>query len=100
MKPEVAQIVETELKQFAADLNLSDAQKAQLRQVLENGRERLDEIREKNPDVTRADVIAKLQEVRGSIRERVEKFFTPEQLTRWDQGVARAKTFLGHDIPS
>ena len=100
MKPEAAQIVETELKQFAADLNLSDAQKTQLREVLENGRERLDDIREKNPDITRADVIAKLQEVRGSIRERVVTFFTPEQLTKWDAGVAKAKTFLGHNIGS
>jgi len=100
MKPEVAQIVDTELKQFAADLNLSDAQKAQLRETLETCRARLDEIREKNPDVTRADVIAKLQEARGAIRERVEKFFTPEQLTKWDAGVARAKTFLGYNMGS
>ena len=98
MKPEVAKIVDTQLAQFAADLNLSDAQKAQLKTVLENARERMDEIREKNPNLTRADVIAKLVEVRGSLRERVVNFFTPEQLTRWDAGVAKAKSFLGHDV--
>jgi len=96
MKPEVARIVEPELRRFAADLNLSDAQKAQLQTALENARERMDEIRSKNPDVTRADVIAKLQEVRGSLRERVVKFFTPDQLAKWDAEVAKAKTFLGH----
>ena len=96
MKPEVAEIVATELKRFAADLKLSDAQKAQLKTFLENAREKLDDIREKNPDVTRADVIAKLKEVRTSLREHVVKFFTPEQLTKWDAEVAKAKTFLGH----
>ena len=95
MKPETATIVETELKQFAADLNLSDAQKEQLKTGLENAREKLDEIRRNNPDVTRADVIAKLQAERGALRERVVKFFTPEQLAKWDAGVTRAKSFLG-----
>lgn len=98
MKPEQAQIVETELKRFAGDLNLSDAQKTQLKSVLENARERLDEVREKHPDVTRADVIAKLVEVRSSLRERVVKFLTPEQLTKWDAEVAKAKAFLGHTL--
>jgi periplasmic protein CpxP/Spy len=98
MKPEQAQIVETELKRFAADLNLSDAQKTQLKSVLEKARERLDEIREKHPDVTRADVIAKLGEVRSSLRERVVKFLTPEQLTKWDAEVSKAKAFLGHSL--
>ena len=98
MKPETARIVETELKQFAADLNLSDTQRAQLKTALENARERLDEIRANNPDVTRADVIAKLGAVRGTVREHVVKFFTPEQLSKWDAGVARAKTFLGEKV--
>ena len=98
MKPETAKIVETQLKQFAADLNLSDAQKAQLKTGLENAREKLDEIRQNHPDVTKADVIAKIKAERSSLRERVVKFFTPEQLAKWDTGVARAKTFLGETI--
>ena len=98
MKPETAKIVETQLKQFAADLNLSDAQKAQLKTSLENAREKLDEIRQNHPDVTKADVIAKIKAERSSLRERVVKFFTPEQLAKWDTGVARAKTFLGETI--
>jgi Spy/CpxP family protein refolding chaperone len=98
MKPELAQIVETELKRFAADLNLSDAQRTQLKSVLEKGRERLDEVREKHPDATKADLIAKLREARGSLREQVVKFLTPEQLTKWDAEVAKAKAFLGHAL--
>ena len=100
MKPEVARVVETELKRFATDLNLSDAQKTQLKTVLENAGERMDAIREKNPDVTKDDVKAKLKEVRSSLRERVEKFFTPEQLTKWDTEVAKAKNFLGYTLMS
>jgi hypothetical protein len=100
MKPETARIVESELKQFAADLNLSDAQKAQLKTSLETAREKLDEIRQNHPDVTRADVIAKIKAERGALRERVVKFFTPEQLEKWDAGVARAKTFLGERVES
>jgi protein CpxP len=98
MKPEEAKIIETELRRFATDLNLSDAQKAQLKTGLERAQERLEEIRANNPDVTRADVIAKLVEVRGSLRERVVNFFTPEQLQKWDAEVAKARTFLGHTV--
>jgi periplasmic protein CpxP/Spy len=100
MKPEVAKVVETELKRFAAELKLSDSQKTQLKTVLENAGERMDAIREKHPDVTKPDVIAKLKEVRSSLRERVEKFFTPEQLAKWDAEIAKAKTFLGHTVTS
>jgi len=42
----------------------------------------------------------KLKEVRSSLRGRVEKFFTPEQLTKWDAGIAKAKNFLGHTLTS
>src|SRR5262245_51767306 len=100
MKPEAAKIVETELKQFAADLKLSDAQKTQLKTVLENASEKMDEIRERNPDISQSEIIGKLGEVRGSIRERVVKFFTPDQLAKWDAEVAKAKTFLGHTVKS
>jgi periplasmic protein CpxP/Spy len=100
MKPEVAKVVETELKRFAAELNLSDAQKTQLKTVLENAGERMDAIREKHPDVSKPEVMEKLKEVRNSLRGRVEKFFTPEQLTKWDAGIAKAKNFLGHTVTS
>jgi hypothetical protein len=100
MKPEIAKVVETELKRFAAELNLSDAQKTQLKTVLENAGERMDVIREQNPDITKPEVMAKLKEVRSSLRERVEKFFTPEQLAKWDAGIAKARNFLGHTVNS
>lgn len=95
MKPEAAKIVELELKRFAADLNLSDDQKTQLRAGLERAHDKLEEIRTEHPDVSRADVIAKIIAERDSLRQRVVNFLTPEQLTKWDAEVAKAKDFLG-----
>jgi len=92
------EVVETELKRFASDLNLSDAQKSQLRTALENAHEKIDEIRQKNPNISKADVVAKLKENRGALRERVVKFLTPDQLTKWDAEVTKAKNFLGNPI--
>src|SRR5215510_14575315 len=98
MRPEAVQVVETELRRFAADLKLSDAQKAQLKTGLESAHKRLEEIRASNPDVTRADVVAKIVEARDSLREHVVNFLTPEQLAKWDAGVTKAKTFLGINL--
>jgi len=96
LSPEAMEAVQSELRRFAADLNLSEDQKTRLKAALEGARERLDDIRKAHPDVTRADVIAKLKEVRGPLRERVVAFLTPEQLTKWDAEVAKAKAFLGY----
>jgi hypothetical protein len=95
LSPDAKQAVATELKRIAGDLNLSDDQKSKLHTALESARERLDEIRQANPDLTRSDVIAKLKAVRGTARERLVDFLTPEQLTKWDAEMAKARTFLG-----
>jgi hypothetical protein len=95
LSPEAKQAVVAELKRIAGDLNLSDDQKSKLSTALENAREKLDEIRQANPDLTRADVIAKLKSVRVSARERLVNFLTPEQLAKWDAEMAKARTFLG-----
>jgi Zn-dependent oligopeptidase len=96
LSPEATEAVQTELKRFAADLNLSEDQKTRLKTALESAREKLDEVRKNNPDITKADVIAKLKEARAPLRERVVAFLTPEQLTKWDAEVAKAKAFLGY----
>jgi hypothetical protein len=95
MTTEVRTKIEDELKRFASDLNLSDGQKSQLRLALEKAEDKMEEIRKTNPDVTRADVIKKLAGARDQIREHVVKFLTPEQLTKWDAEMSKAKTFLG-----
>src|SRR4029450_8053765 len=96
LSPEAVEAVQSELKRFATDLNLSEDQKTRLKSALENAREKLDEIRKDNPDITKADVVGKLKGARGPLRERVEAFLTPEQLTKWDAEVSKAKAFLGY----
>jgi periplasmic protein CpxP/Spy len=95
LSPEAKQTVAVELKKFATDLQLSDAQKDKLHTALEGAREKLDEIRKAHPDLTKADVIEKLHSVRATAREHLVKFFTPEQLKKWDAEVTKAKSFLG-----
>ena len=98
MTTEVKTKIVDEVKRFAADLNLSDSQKAQLQAAVERAEDRIEEIRKQNPDVNRADVIKKLVGARDQIREHVVKFLTPEQLTKWDAEMSKARTFLGHPM--
>ena len=90
--------VVSELKRFAHDLNLSDEQKEKLQSALMDARERIGDYLKKNPNTTRADVIAKVKEHRAEIRQRVVNFLTPDQLTKWDAEVAKAREFLGHRL--
>ena len=57
MTTEVRTKIADEVKRFAAELNLSDAQKTQLHTAYEKAEDRIEEIRKENPDVTRADVV-------------------------------------------
>ena len=98
LSPEAVEAVQSELKRFATDLNLTEDQKTKLKSALESAREKLDEIRKNNPDITKADVIAKFAGARDAIRARVTGFLTPEQLVKWDAEVAKARTFLGYNV--
>jgi hypothetical protein len=98
MTAEVKTKIVEEVKRFAKDLSLSEQQKAQLHSALERAESRLEQIRKEHPDVTRADVIKKLADSRDQIREHIVNFLTPEQLTKWDAEMARARTFLGHPV--
>jgi predicted HTH transcriptional regulator len=90
--------VATELKRFAADLNLSDDQKQKLHTALTEAREKIAEYMQQNPNTTRADVVSKIVANRDAIRQRVVNFLTPEQLDKWDAEKAKAKEFLGQRI--
>jgi hypothetical protein len=61
-------------------------------------RTKLQEFMQQNPNMSRQDIIKKVISVRGSIREDVVKFLTPQQLQKWDTEMAKAKEFLGHRI--
>jgi periplasmic protein CpxP/Spy len=90
--------VASELKRFAHDLNLTDQQKERLQSALVEAREKVAEYMKSHPGTSRADIIAKVKEHRAEIRQRVVNFLSPDQLTKWDAEVAKAKEFLGHKL--
>ena len=90
--------VASELKRFAGDLNLTSEQKEKLQSALTEARERVGEYLRNNPNTTKTDIIAKVRAHRDEIRQRVVKFLTPEQLSKWDSEVAKAKEFLGQKL--
>jgi hypothetical protein len=98
MTPERIDAVTTELKKFAQELSLSDTQKEQLRTHLADKYARLQEFLKQNANISRTELVQKIVSIRGSLREQVVKFLTPQQLAKWDAEVARAKEFLGQNI--
>jgi len=90
----------TRLRQprFAGDLNLTDDQKQKLQGALTEAREKVGDYLKDNPNATKADIIAKVKAHRDEIRQRVVKFLTPEQLSKWDSEIAKAKEFLGQKV--
>jgi periplasmic protein CpxP/Spy len=92
--------VATEVKRFAADIDLSEEQKEKVRAALAEGREKVGEYLKAHPNTTKAEVAAKVKEHRGEIHDRVAAFLNPEQLGKWDDEVAKAKEFLGQKLDS
>ena len=95
---EQRETVAGELKRFATELNLSDDQRQKLSTFLAEAREKVEEYKQQNPGATREDLIKKVTANRTALRERLVNFLTPEQLTKWDAGVANAKEFLGQKV--
>jgi protein CpxP len=93
---EAKEAIKGELMQFASSLSLSDDQKGRLRTALENAREKFEDMRKDHPDISKADVMAKLKEARAPLRERLSSFLNPDQMSKWDAEVAKAKSFLGY----
>jgi hypothetical protein len=56
--------------------------------------EKLQEYRRENPNISKEDVAQYIAKNRSAGREKLEKFLTPEQLTKWDAEIAKAKDFL------
>jgi len=79
------------LKKFAQELSLSDTQKEQLRTHLVDKHPRLQELLKRNANISRTELVQKIVSIRGSLREQVVKFLTPQQLAKWDAEEARAK---------
>ncbi|HMD43434.1 MAG TPA: hypothetical protein VKH45_10185 [Candidatus Acidoferrum sp.] len=94
MTPDELNNIAVELKRLGTELNLSDEQKGNLKAFLTEKYEKLQEYRKQNPNVSREDVMQYVAKHRSEGREKIEKFLTPEQLTKWDAEVAKAKDFL------
>jgi hypothetical protein len=90
--------VVSELKRFAKDLNLTDQQREKLQSSLVEARERLSEYLKRNPNTSRSDIATKVMAHRDEIRQRVANFLSPDQLTKWNAEVAKAKEFLGQRL--
>jgi len=90
--------VVAELKRFGQDLNLTDQQREKLQSALVDARERVAEYLKSHPNTSRADIVAKVKENRAEIRQRVVNFLSPDQLTKWDAEMAKAKEFLGQKM--
>jgi ribosomal protein L14E/L6E/L27E len=86
------------LKRFAQELSLSDTQKEQLRTYLADKHAKVQEFMQQNPNISRKELVQKIASIRSSLREQVVKFLTPQQLTKWDAEVAKAKEFLGQNL--
>jgi len=98
LTPEQRDTLATELRSLVASLNLSDDQKQRLQAFMTEASEKVQEYKQQNPTATREDLVKKVAENRTAIRQRLVNFLTPEQLTKWDAEVSKAKEFLGQKI--
>jgi periplasmic protein CpxP/Spy len=98
MTPEKTNAVESDLRRFAQELNLTEPQKEKLRTHLSGVKTKLQEFVQQNPNMSRQDIAKKVVSARGSIREELVKFLTPPQLQKWDAEMLKAKEFLGHSV--
>lgn len=94
MTPEEINNITVELKRLGTELNLSDSQKDGLKTFLTEKFEKLQEYRKQNPNVSKEDIAQYVAKNRSAGREKLEKFLTPEQLTKFDAEIAKAKDFI------
>ncbi|HKS72377.1 MAG TPA: hypothetical protein VJQ82_04220 [Terriglobales bacterium] len=87
-----------ELRRIGASLNLSDDQKQKLQAFMTEASEKVQEYKQQNPNATQQDLIKKVIDNRVELRQRLVNFLTPEQLTKWDTEVGKAKEFLGQKL--
>ena len=98
LSPEERGKVAEELNHFATSLNLSDDQKQRLQTFLSDAREKIEAYKKENPNASPQDLLKHVSANRSALRERLVNFLSPEQLTKWDAEVAKAKEFLGHKM--
>ena len=98
LSPEQRDALANELKTFGASLNLSEDQKQKLHGFMTEASEKIHEYKQQNPNASPLDMVKKVSENRAALRERLVNFLSPEQLTKWDAEMAKAKMFLGQKL--
>jgi hypothetical protein len=98
LTPEQRSQVADELKRFGSSLSLSDEQKTKLQTFLSEAREKVQAYLQENPNASKADIVKRVAANRESLRERLVNFLSPEQLSKWDAEIAKAKEFLGQKL--
>lgn len=91
-------MVVSELKRIGATLNLSDEQKQKVQAFMAEASEKVQAYKQQNPSATPQDLVKKVQDNRAALRQRLVDFLTPEQLSKWDAEMAKAKEFLGEKL--
>jgi len=90
--------IATELKSLVSSLNLSDDQKQRLQGFMTEASEKVQEYKQQNPNASKEDLLKKVAENRTAIRQRLVNFLTPDQLSKWDAEISKAKEFLGQKL--
>jgi protein CpxP len=92
------EVIVVELRKFGPELNLSAEQKEKLNNFLTESYGKLQEYKSQKPNASKEDISKKVAANRAQLRERLVNFLTPEQLSKWDAGVGKAKEYLGQKL--
>jgi len=98
LTPEQRDGLMSEAKKIGASLNLSDDQKSKLQGFMTEASEKVQAFKQQNPNASEKDIVKKIADNRAALRQRLVNFLTPEQLTKWDNEIAKAKEFLGQKL--
>lgn len=98
LTPELRDAVSSELKRIGSQLNLSDDQRDRLHTFMTEASEKVQQYKQQNPNASPADLVKRVAENRAAIRQRIVSFLTPDQLSKWDAEVAKAREFLGQKL--
>ena len=79
-----------ELKKLGGDLNLTSAQKDQMRSILGDEVSQMDGVRN-NTGLSKAEKRAKMMDIRTAQHAKIANVLSPDQLTKWEQEVSKYK---------
>jgi hypothetical protein len=93
-------LIRNEMKRIVQTLDLTDKQQGRVRATLADAYQDLSEYKRQHPSASNEDLVKRLAANRDSVRKSLAEFLTAEQLTQWDDELARGKEFLGQKLAS